>query len=164
MENKNNSRVWSIVIGLIVVILVIFFVVYNKKQVAVAPVADTQDDSALVADANVTEDVTEGSVHVAAPAAALSYNDALKFYGSNRIQFDTSCRATPNKMTITNNVNLMLDNRSAVARTFHLGYMGNITIKPWGFKVVNFSSATLPRAVIIDCGTLQNVGEVSIQR
>ncbi len=165
MDKIGNNRAWSIVIGIIVLALVIFLIVRNGKNTSVAPEETTQDNSsALTAGVVPTEDLTAGSVHVSTPTAALSYSQALALYKDRRIQFNTGCQAIPNNATYKNNTDLMLDNRSPNTRTLHLGFMGDVTIKAWGFKIVMFSSATLPRAVIIDCGQLQNVATISLQK
>lgn len=164
-KNSNAGLIWGIVIGVVIVAVIIFLVVRGKKDVAVTPVTETPDSSVLTSDAVVTEDISAGSVHVATPAASLSYNEALALYKDKRIQFDDGCQV-PKSMsrTFKNDTELMLDNRSAETRTLHLGFMGDVTIKPWGFKIVNFSSSQLPRAVVIDCNSLQNVATISLQK
>ena len=94
----------------------------------------------------------------------LSYDAAVAKYKNQRIQFNTQCQATPNTMTLTNDTNIMLYNRSPSDDTLHLGFMGDVTVKAWGFKIVMLSSATLPRAVVVDCNQSQNVAEIAIQK
>jgi hypothetical protein len=80
-------------------------------------------------------------------------------------QFSKDCQVNPRVgSTFANNVDLMLDNRSAETRLIHLGFLGDVTIAPWDFKIVNFTSATLPRAVVIDCDHYQNVSEIILQK
>ncbi|MEI8007437.1 MAG: hypothetical protein WCI48_14620, partial [Bacteroidota bacterium] len=59
---------------------------------------------------------------------------------------------------------LMLDNRSNQNRLIHMDVLGDVTIKPWGFKIVKFSSPTTPDTIMVDCGNLQNVTSVLLQK
>lgn len=164
-NNKSSNTVWGVIIAIIVIGLIIFFVARSKNQTAVAPADQSQatDSSALDASTTASEDTSAGSVH-ASTAATISYNDALALYQGKRVQFNTMCQADPSTATFTNDTTLMLDNRSATTANLHLGFMGNVSIKPWGFKIVQFSSATLPRAIVIDCNQSQNVASISLQK
>jgi len=166
-NNKNTGWIWALVI--VIVAIAIVLIVRHKNNTAVTPTAgDYSTAGGTAGDTNAltaTEDTSAGSVDAAAaPAALLSYAQALAQYGSKRIQFDGVCQATPNTATWKNGTNIMLDNRSPMARSLHLGTMGDVAIKAWGFKIVNFSSSLLPNVITIDCGASQNVAQIEIQK
>jgi hypothetical protein len=82
-------------------------------------------------------------------SASQSYVDALKTYASRKVQM-SHCLATPNKMIFKNNTELMFDNRDSVAIDLKIDGKTN-TISALGYKIITFSSKTLPHAVDIDC-------------
>lgn len=166
-DNKTNYT-WAIVVGIIIVIIAIYFIVKNKNQVAVAPAGD---DSSLVNTNGQpgvgmpSEDTTVGSVHTSASTASLiSYDKALVTYKDRRIQFDPTCQAIPHTATYKNNTEVMLDNRSAETRSIHMGSLGTLSIKPWGFKIIMLSSTLLPNVLAVDCNQSQNVALITIQK
>lgn len=164
---KNTNKGWWWAFGIVVVIIIIVLLVRNHRAATNTPLGDSTavtDDSALVS----TEDLSAGSADLpvagtAALPAPMSYQDALTKYANARIQFTPTCQATPSQATWKTGTNIMLDNRSANMRTVHLGSLGDITIKPWGFKIVRFTSAMLPNVITIDCDASQNVAQITIQ-
>lgn len=165
---KNNNRGFWWAFGILAVILIVVIAVSMNKRAAVVD-TDNAADTSMTDDQNVleaTEDVTAGSVNAGAstPVPVLSYQAALTKYATARIQLNASCQATPNNPTYKNGANIMLDNRSAQPRVIHLGSLGNVSIKAWGFKIVNLSSSLLPNAMAMDCGTQQNVAIITIQK
>lgn len=93
----------------------------------------------------------------------VTYETLLKQYEGRRIQFDKNCQAIPNQLTFKNGTSVMFDNRSGDARTFAL----NETVYQVGghnWKIITLSSKTLPFKYLIDCGSAQNVGSITIQR
>ena len=97
-------------------------------------------------------------------AVPISYTDALVKYADARLQLDTNCQAlaSPANLVFKNNSLLMVDNRAPVARTVHIGSV--FTIKAYGFKIIELSSATLPATFLVDCGTSQNVATISLEK
>ena len=91
-----------------------------------------------------------------------SYGQALLKYGSTRIQFNTTCQATPNNVTYKNSTNIMIDNRSAVAHTVKVNSV--YTIPAYGFKIIKLSSAILPVQFLVDCDNSQNVATILLQK
>ncbi len=152
MENKQSMNVW---ISVGVVLVVIALVWYASSR----PKAVNQDNVEVV---EPTEDVSEGSVNATVPAAAISYANALVKYKDARIQLGTNCQASPNNVTYKDNTSIMIDNRSAVARTVKVG--STFPIKAWGFKIVKLSSSTLPATWYVDCDKSQNVATILIQK
>jgi hypothetical protein len=162
---NNNNKVWYWVIAIVAVALIVIFAVRAQKGADLA--GDDMangDDSALVA----TEDISEGSANLPATSGVapvtMSYQTALSTYANRRLQFDKNCQATPNTVTYKSNTNIMLDNRSPESRTIRLGGLGNVTVKGYGFKIVNLTTATLPVTLSIDCGASQNVATVLMQK
>ncbi len=161
---KNKTLVWVVIV--IVAVVIIGAIVHARhKSVsddAVNETQNSQNGDSLMS----TEDVSAGSVHAASGSTApvLTYDQALAQYATRRIQFDTNCQATPGNATFKNGVTLMLDNRSAGNRTIHMGSFGDISIKAWGFKIVNLTSSMLPNAIAMDCNGSQNVAIITLQK
>lgn len=151
---QNNKTVLWVVI--VLVILVGAFFLVKKTKTAPSMETDTTVDMN-----NSTEDTTEGSVNTSA-AKTLSYNEALAAYPTNRIQLDKVCQAHPNNVTYKNGTSIMIDNRSPQPAKVKLG--STFTIRPYSFKIIKLSSATLPSTLLLDCGTSQNVATVLIQK
>ena len=137
-----------------VLIVVVVFWFVGKSSVPVVV-----DDNAIV---DSTEDTSEGSVNVGAPAASISYANALVKYKDARIQLEKTCQASPDKGTFKNGTNIMIDNRAPVARTVKVGSV--FPIKAYGFKIVNLSSSNLPATWYVDCDKSQNVATILIQK
>ncbi len=160
---KNNylfmDKKAKIGLALAVVIVLIALVVWGLKDKT-----NVTEDQTPVAEA--TEDVTDGSVNKPASStnagSSMSYTQALNTYKDRKIQFGVDCAATPSNMTFRNNTNIMLDNRSAQSRTITLGT--TYTVKPYGFKIINLSSSTLPKTILVDCGQKQNIATILLQK
>lgn len=166
MRNK-KVWVWIAAIVAVVLILIVAFVIIRHRVAAPevqAPVSDgIKETNALSSNEDPSFGQT-GEETVSAPPKPLAYQDALNLYGSNRIQFDGVCQATPNNSTFKNNTDLMLDNRSPLLRRLHLGDMRDVSVRPWGFSIVTFSSDALPKTIMIDCDGSQNVATVLLQK
>ncbi len=109
---------------------------------------------------------SSGSAPSAAQAGAvkaMKYGDALKQYSGRVIQFDASCQAHPNSITVKNGTAIMFDNRSGDARWFTLNGFG-YHLDGYGYTVVTVSSKKLPATVLVDCGGAQNVGQILVQK
>jgi len=155
MENKN---LW-IGLGVVVVLglLIWWYGASNNSKIedeAMTPSETTDVDS--------TEDTSTGSVNTGAPAASLSYQQALVAYKDKRLQITNTCQVSPNNVTYKNGTSIMLDNRSAVTRTIKLG--STYSIKAYGFKIVKLNSATVPATWLMDCDSSQNVATILIQK
>ena len=170
-KNENNGGWWFVFIVLLALCLIIAGVKHHKGVMAMQAMDLGASSSAMTGDqtasgaAMSTEDVSTGDVNAANPGAApLAYDQALVTYANARIQFDENCAATPTKATFTNGSLVMLDNRSDMSRDIHLGSLGDVTIKAWGFKIVSLTSSLLPNDMAVDCGSQQNVAIISIQK
>ncbi len=169
-DNKSSNAVWWILGIIVVIVLIIVGVRAHEKSVAnMAAMNAAQTSGTTSGDTSAivpTEDVSAGSVHAGTTVATpgITYQEALVDYQNARIQFDASCNATPANDTWKSGTNVMLDNRSANTLNLHLGTIGNISIKPWGFKIVNLAGSPLPATVLIDCGANQNEATVLLQK
>lgn len=160
-----DKKWWWVIGGAIVLIIVLAIALRpSRKAEAPAVIPPTRDLETSVLQS--TEDFSRGSVHEApAPTApVLTYADALQKYVDARLEFDANCQVRPVNQTWKNNTELMLDNRSNENRLIHMDVLGDVTIKPWGFKIVKFSSPTTPDTIMVDCGNLQNVTTVLLQK
>lgn len=157
---RNNKNLWIGLVVVLVVVIIIWLVNKNSPSVSTEEGANN-DQTALSPDVSI-EDISEGSVNVGSPAAIISYANALVKYKDARIQLNTSCQAIPNNVTFKNGANIMVDNRSPVARTVKIGSV--FSVKAWGFKIVKLNSATLPVTWLVDCDRSQNVATVLIQK
>lgn len=159
---KNTNSVWAWV-GIIVLVAAVVLIVVNVRKNDKVDSTDT--DTSLVP----TEDVSAGSIDApkttgVAPVT-MSYQNALETYATHRIQFDANCQATPHTSTYKNGTNVMLDNRAPDARMIHLGDLGTVSIKGYGFKIVNFSLAGLTKNdIAIDCDASQSVAIITVQK
>lgn len=96
-------------------------------------------------------------------AVRAQYDALVKEYEGKRIQFDMNCQAIPNSLTFKNGTKVMFDNRSGDKRTFSLnGKVYNIL--GYGWQLITLSSSKLPMTYVIDCGSAQNVGTITIQK
>ncbi|HRH31479.1 MAG TPA: hypothetical protein PK950_02330 [Candidatus Paceibacterota bacterium] len=151
MENRNkNVIVWVVVIILLIVGAIL---VFGKKD-------DVVVQEPVVVEPDSIEDTTEGSATQS--GSTIKYADALAQYADRRIQLDKTCQAVPNNVTYKAGTSIMIDNRSPQSARVRLG--SAFTIKPYAFKIVKLSSASLPATYYIDCGTSQNVATVLVQK
>ena len=156
MPPKKSSKENAIIVLVVVVVLVGF--AWWSMSKSPAPAGVSVNNGATVP----TEDTSVGSVNAGSPAASISYTDALVTYKNARLQLDSICQGSPDKMTFKNNALLMVDNRAPVARTVHIGSV--FGIKAYGFKIVRLSSATLPATWKVDCDSSQNVSTILIEK
>ncbi len=96
------------------------------------------------------------------PVYTKSYGDAVKEYAGRVIQFDERCQVTPQGPTYKNGTRIMLDNRSASARTVMIGTT-KYDLGAYGFRIVTLSSPNLPKELAVSCGSSGNVGNILLQ-
>ena len=162
MENNINPNKNLWIGGGVALVVVVGFIFWSMNSSAPTTSPATVDNQVTPAPSSSTEDTSTGSVNVGAPAASISYQNALIKYKNARLQLDTICQANPNRMAFKNNALLMIDNRSPVDRVVKVGYTFNI--RAYGFKIVKLSSATLPATWLVDCDKSQNVATLVIQK
>lgn len=101
-----------------------------------------------------------GGASIVVPA---NYDEALKQYGSRRIQFDMYCQAQPASSTYKDGTYLMLDNRSGDARIVTVNKI-QYRLAGYGWKIITLKSKTLPATWLLDCGSAISVGTILIQK
>src|SRR3989344_1571930 len=98
----------------------------------------------------------------ASPAPARPYGDLVKEYESRRIQFDSRCQVVPNSPTYKNGSSVMLDNRSSGPVTVKVGNT-SYSLMGYGYQVINLSSTSLPKELVVSCGSAGDVGKILLQ-
>jgi len=91
-----------------------------------------------------------------------TYSQMVQQYGSNRIQFDDRCQASPTSVTFKQGASIMLDNRSTQGKTITVAGK-QYSVPGYGWQVVTLSSASLPSNLIIGCNAATNVGTIRLQ-
>ncbi len=159
--NIENKNLW---IALIIILIIIVGIVAwsMNKNLALAPSGGVDENKDTALEANLG--MNTGKTKTAPSLNDISYNDAFIKYKDARIQLDKTCQAIPSNPTFKNNTNIMIDNRSPVARTVKISSVFNLNIKAWGFKIIKLSSLTLPVAWLVDCDESQNVATILIQK
>lgn len=99
-----------------------------------------------------------------ATSGSLSYANALKLYGTRRIQFDTKCALIPNDPTYKAGTTIMLDNRSSKSRAIALDNVA-YNLGAYGYKIVTLTTTySLPHTILVDCGVGQNNDRILLQK
>lgn len=93
----------------------------------------------------------------------LSYDAAVKKYGANRIQFDSSCQARPSNATFKSGTDVLFDNRANQARKI-LFNGKTYALAAYDYTVVKMTAPYYPATAFIDCDKLQNVATITIQK
>jgi hypothetical protein len=159
METQNKNLWIAIIVITVIVVGIIAWSI--NKNLAVAPSVGVDENKDTALEANLGMNTGK----VASTGSSLnniSYADALIKYKDARIQLNQICQATPNNVTYKNNTNIMIDNRSSVAHTVKIGTTFNI--KPWEFKIIKLSSATLPVTWLMDCDKSENIATILVQK
>lgn len=88
------------------------------------------------------------------------YTALVAQYASRRVQFGTSCQATPMAVTYKVGTAIMLDNRSNTAaavvfggKTYNLG--------AYGYQIITLDTEG---NFLVDCGASQNVATIIVQK
>lgn len=97
------------------------------------------------------------------PLPGKSYQEVVETYKDRRVQFDDTCKATPNFATFKNGPEIMFDNRSAVEKVIKLDKAG-YKIGPYGFVILSITSQTVPHAISVDCNQLFNTAIINLQK
>ena len=101
----------------------------------------------------VVKKKTTATKSVTAPATDAQYGQLASQYGQagRLIQFDSTCHVTPGQLTIKTGSKVMLDNRSAVAKTVKLDST-SYSLPAYNYRVVTVSTnQPLPHDLMIDC-------------
>lgn len=92
-----------------------------------------------------------------------AYTDLVKQYEGKRIQFNELCQAIPNYVTYKNGTKIMLDNRSGDPRIITVGTT-QYSLGGYGYRIVTLSSSSLPKTLLLSCGSAVNVGQILLQQ
>ena len=151
---------WGIgAVALIIIVIIIVVVNNNAGNVDMTAYPTGQHSTGTIPDTGTTATGTTGT----GAAANLSYNDALKKYGTNRIQFNAACQTTPSSVTYKSGTQVMFDNRSAGTHTITFNGTKH-TIAGYGYAIIGMFAAKYPTTVLVDCDKSQNVATVLIQK
>ena len=155
------NKIWWIVI-VVVVAVGAWWVYSNKIKVPSLPGFGGLNKSSPSPVARVTAKPVAKKSTTPAPTPTKIYSDVVKEYEGRRIQFDERCQVVPQSPTYKNGTSIMLDNRSASARTVMVG-AAKYDLVAYGYRVVTLSSPSLPKELSLVCGSSGNVGKVLLQ-
>lgn len=153
-----------VIFGVLLLAVIIVLVRKPAKQPASTEQSSTTPATATAADSSLpvaTETTTPKKDTMTLPKASpkLAYAEAVKRYGTQRIQFNAQCQATPTSNIYKAGLELMLDNRADVERT--IVFSGKTYhIAAYDYAVVKL---TTPGITYIDCGSSQNVAKITIE-
>lgn len=111
MSNKKNMWLWIA----LVVIVVIAIIIWMQKSGTSQQSANTQGQEMAAASPTPTATPTPTSVNKS--ASGIAYEAAIARY-KFRFQFSTCHNATPQSIALSQNSQVMIDNRDAAAHTF----------------------------------------------
>jgi hypothetical protein len=161
MENNNTKVIW-ILIGLVVVAIIIALVVKDKKGPSEEVPADTTGTTTGEVTTPAEDTTTTGGGTTGGVAGTLSYEQAVEKYKDRRIQFGEDCQAHPNAVTYKDNTGIMLDNRSAKARTIKVGE--SYSVKAYGWRIITLPDTyRTTKTFLVDCDKSQNVATILVQ-
>lgn len=142
----------------LVVVLITLILKYPLAPTpAIAPVA-TLPDVALT----TTTPVKIPAKTNTKTTGTLTYEQAVAKYEGFILQFNTQCQSTPSRKTVKNNTTLMLDNRTNTKKTIAIDGK-SYSVPAYGYSLATFSNSKLPHVAIINCGSQNNVAQVTIQ-
>lgn len=160
------NKTWTIVIVVLVIVAGVWWLNGGGSNLALAPGANTSASPTAVGATKtpVGYKATKSATPVPTPTitSSLSYTQLVAQYGSNRIQFDSDCKATPSSVVFKNGTSILLDNRSNQARTIVVNGR-SYALVAYGYQVVTLSSSTLPQTLSLSCGDKVNVGTINLQ-
>lgn len=106
---------------------------------------------------------TSAKPKVTPPANSAAYTAALKTYGTNRIQFDEYCTASPAQVVFKGGTSIMIDNRSNDQRKIVIG--GSIiNVAPFSYKIFTLQKVTSQTVIHGDCADLKNVVTITLNK
>lgn len=144
MKKAKRKLIISVVIMIVIAAVATFFIVRRYKDYGTGPAPKATGIS--------------GSAY-----QSQTYTKLVKEYAGRRIQLDTSCQASPNYTTYKNGTKIMIDSRSAEARTVTIGGV-NYSFGPYAYRIITLGTKNPPATVSINCGRAVNVGTILIQK
>ena len=157
-ENK------GLVLGLVSIVAVIIIVIAGHAFFASD--SSKTGDQPVVAQSEISapapKTYVKSEVKTVPEVPKISYADALVKYKDYRIQFDDKCNILTFKNVYKNNTEIMIDNRGS-AKMFRVGD-NQLSIAAYDFAIIKLQSGTLPEVIGVDCGSKQNVSEITIEK
>jgi hypothetical protein len=166
LEGMNNKTLVYVVAGVVVLAVVVWLV--NRGVVKAPYLPGATPTASPRANATPTPTPTGTAIKTPTPAptnppqSQQSYNDAVAAYANLRMQFDSSCQASPTRLSISHGTSIMLDNRSSSVRVISVGGV-SFTLPGYGWKIMMPTAATYPSTLNVDCGSARNVATVVVQ-
>ena len=158
------NKSWTIVIVIAVIVGAIWWFNGGGSNVALSPDASTSPTAlgATKTPAGYKATPSTSSTPIPVVTSTLSYSQLVAQYGSNRIQFNQDCQASPSSMVLKNSTGILLDNRSNKTQVISLNG-SSYTLVPYGYRVVTVSSSTLPKVLGVSCNGSVNTGTINLQ-
>ncbi len=153
------NKTWTIIGLILVIILGAWWFNSNQSGISLSP-----DATATPKVSATKTPAVSGSKPTATPVATpvLSYSQLVAKYGSDRIQFDSDCKATPNSMVFKNGGSILLDNRSSKTAVVSVGD-NKYTLGAYGYQVVTLNSSTVPKMLSVTCNGRVNTSTINLQ-
>ncbi len=168
VDMTNWRTIVSIVLAIVVIGAIFFLARGAKNNEDMAN--DNQEESEIV-ESDVKEEekstiksdaLTAEDVDITKPApVGLSYAEAVKAYGSNRMEFDAECKAGPAQATFKAGTRVMLGNQASAPVTIVVGE-NSYTIKGYGYRTISLVSATYPATIDVMCNSIAGVAKVTL--
>ena len=156
---KNFTTRNKFLLGLFVVVAVVALSIFIDQG---REMEEILDNTAVQPIPSQSPTVKKPVSTKSAQTAAQDYTNLVKEYEGRRIQFDINCQAIPNYVTYKNGIKIMLDNRSGDARIITVGGT-QYSLAGYGYRLVTLSSTSLPKPILLSCGSAVNVGQILLQ-
>lgn len=149
------------ILGFGIIAIVALIAIALEYKVANVPINPEEQNTETVATSTSTQVKPTGTT--TKPTGTLTYAQAVQKYSAVRMQFNSACQPTPAHQTFKNGTTMMFDNRSAAKRTITVDGKA-YTIPAEGYILVKLSSTKLPHVTTINCGTQNNVAQITLQQ
>lgn len=160
-DTSNTAWLTGGIVLLLVVVIVVLSTRSPEKTEEVT--IDTPEQSVIDTDQKSPVSYTKPAVTTVPVDPKLSYTEAVQAYGGNRIQFGENCLATPANAVFKNGSKIMLDNRANQSKVLTIADV-SYTVGARDFVVAALSISGESESIMIDCGSMQNVATVVVQR
>lgn len=154
-------RIWYVV-GVAAVLVVLAVLVRGRQQEPAAASPTPTPTLSVTAPTPTPSPKATSRVRATPKPPTPTYADVAQQYAGRRIEFDPYCQVVPVESTFTDGMDVLLDNRSPDDRVVALGGVQH-GLRSYGWKVVTMTAPELPAVWAVDCGTLKNVGKITIQ-
>lgn len=153
-----------LVITVCLVLFTVFSLLDNKKNISLTtpevgtPMMNVYSSDREAQELNSQDTQLASFTSKVTNDDAMSYSDFVASYGDKRIQFDDSCRGTPNVTSLSVGDTLILDNRSNKIQA--VKFIDDLyALPPYHVRVFELKRQGI---FYIDCGSSRNVAEVIV--